>query len=327
MKSKSTFFYLYRDKRVKWIFIPLILILLWFFLALFFNPYSNFFSLTYNTRNAILTNFKTNKFSFENVLEVSFKARENDLGTVLVRFKNTNGSFKKQKNLIRFRIKEKNAPKWYYVNEYNSSIVSSLPMFPFGFPTIHDSLGKLYVFEISSQNISVKKAIEIKGGNLFFQEKYIFNRKEILFNPKEMATFLYKKIYNLFTNREILFASLLFLLPLLLYLFIAVFIGLFKLPLKKILVLSIFLSFFIAAEPRFYFFGFAFLTLIWLFLSFWYKYKSFLSFLVSFVFLLSALIFALFNLQQQVNYFSNLGYVTLLIGTIQMFMDLNKHKI
>ena len=54
-----------------------------------------------------------------------------------------------------FRIREKNSTDWYYQNKYKTDQINKEIFFPFGFPIIENSQGKVYEIEIESLHSTV----------------------------------------------------------------------------------------------------------------------------------------------------------------------------
>lgn len=78
----------------------------------------------------------------------TFKAFNNNLGTVSFRFDTTKHI---KSGLLLFRLKEQGAKKWYYENTYRTDQFMNNGLFPFGFPPISNSQGKIYEVELTFQ--------------------------------------------------------------------------------------------------------------------------------------------------------------------------------
>lgn len=124
-----------------------------------------------------------------------FEAKNNNLGIVSVLFDTHNQI---NDDYLQFSIKEIGNSRWYYSNKYKVDQFQNNTYFPFGFPEISNSKGKLYQIEIESlsgtKGNSVKAVIE----NTPFLSKYSFPKTYLLQNKKEIPIFLLSKIKSCF---------------------------------------------------------------------------------------------------------------------------------
>lgn len=202
-------------KWIKWAVIPLILLVLWLGLSLYYIRVEPGFTVLLHQHTK--ENFK--KFDDSAILagekeSAQFRAQNDYLGIVAVRF---NTFSKINDDYLLFRIKEKGSNKWYYVNKYKVDQFQNSQLFPFGFPVISDSMGKTYVFEIESLHGESKNAVAISSIEPVFVTKYQYPRTEILGNFNKVLFFFKTKLINSISNKDFLISSIIYLLPLVTY--------------------------------------------------------------------------------------------------------------
>jgi hypothetical protein len=206
----------------KWIrlgLIPLLLLTLWIGLTCLYI-------LTFDTSLSVIS-YIHGKDSFKNVsyskllkgdkISGEFKAIEDNLGIVSIKFQTfIRPPYLKEDTLI-FRLKEKSASKWYYQNYYRDGMVYEIPFFPFGFPKIADSKGKAYYFEVQSLSGNANNAVALssRGQNLF--SKYQISKSILLHDNREFAIFIVKKFVSALLTTDVRFSSFIYLLPLIFY--------------------------------------------------------------------------------------------------------------
>ncbi len=208
--------------------IPLTLFILWIVLSLFFNSEVGFSVLTYNQGNSDYVQMHTAELLAHEKVHGQFVAVENNAGIVAVRF---NTYIRINSDRLIFRIKERGAHSWYYVNSYKVDQFQPSQLFTFGFPLIKNSKGKTYQFEIESTKGTPGDAVAISPIQPVFVVKYQFPRTELFHNKQILTYFLYKKLLNSFSNIIFLLYSISYLVPLLFYL-------LMKLSYKKYVIAS-----------------------------------------------------------------------------------------
>jgi len=140
------------------------------------------------------------------------------LGIVSVRFQTYIRPPYNLEDQYLFKIKEKGAKNWYYKNTYRSGLIYDVPFFPFGFPQIVNSKGKVYDFEITSLNGNSVNAVSISSRYPIFQSKYKYSGHELLHNKNELTKFSIIKFYNAFKTPDVIFSSFIYFLPFLFYL-------------------------------------------------------------------------------------------------------------
>jgi len=204
------------NKIIKWIIIPIALLFLWLSLSLVYSSYKSFTVLHYNHNRDENNNFPIGKILKNQRIIGEFTARENNLGIVSVRLGILIHNLENADRLL-FHIREKGRDNWYYETVYDSGFFNRLDYSPFGFPTIADSKGKIYEFEIVSLNGNAYSAIEIEDKNPIYISKYKLSKDEIFKDQQSLINFAIKKVLILFSNYEDLLSSSIFLFPFVFY--------------------------------------------------------------------------------------------------------------
>jgi hypothetical protein len=203
------------NKFVITIIIPLILLFLWIVLTLVYNSDGSISVLTHRMNrdtDKISTSFS--EIYKEQKINGEFKARENNLGIVSVRF----STFKRiNDDILIFRIKEKGENKWFYENRHKVDQFQPDDYFTFGFPIISDSEGRIYEFQLESTIGEPKNAVAISNIHPIFVTKYQFGKKMLLADMDLLKKHLYKKYLNTFYNLEFFISSIIYLFPFLFY--------------------------------------------------------------------------------------------------------------
>lgn len=196
------------------IFVVLIILLLfWWGASLTKNPKISFSVINYPSE------LKDQRGQLSNGKKISgeFTAKDNHLGILYLRFDNFAMEKDRFDDLINFKIKEKNQKDWYYSNNYKKGLIQKLPLFPFGFPLIDNSKNRTYVFEIQSLSKEDKEIIKLsKNRTLLTSHQY--SNQEIFDNKTKLVSFVIKKSIVSLINIDFLLSSLIFTLPLILYL-------------------------------------------------------------------------------------------------------------
>lgn len=197
---------MYSKKQIKLI---LTLVLFIFGITGSILTYSEKFSILsffYNKNN--FSTFQTSELLKGQKITGNFKAKENSLGIVAVRF---NTHTRINEDSVIFRIKQKGESFWYYKNSYKVDQFQPNSFFTFGFPVINNSKGKTYEFEIESVHGKSGNAIALSVIEPSFMAKHQF------FDEKYTARYVIKKIINSFSNTDFIFHSIFYFLPLVFY--------------------------------------------------------------------------------------------------------------
>lgn len=204
----------YKSKSVSVFF----LLILWIFLTLWsvivFDTSTSIWS--YNHSNSDIKNVNYDLFKKGQTYRGEFIAQDNNLGIVSIRFQTYIRPPYKYEDLYLFRIREK-GKDWHYENTYRSGLIYDVPFFPFGFPIIKDSKGKTYELELSTLNTNEVNRISISKRYPILQSKYKYSRDMLLANNESMIEFLKLKFINAIKTPDLVFSSLIYLLPFILY--------------------------------------------------------------------------------------------------------------
>lgn len=207
-------------KLVLLVFIPLILVGFWIIASLVLNNTFSFSVLTYGHEKSSIESHNFEKLLKGNKITGEFVAPDNYLGIVILKFNSyLKFDFASTDYLI-FRIKEKNSNSWIYENAYRAEMLQNQLHFPFGFPVINESKNKHYVFEIESSGGTEKTAINLNKQVPSLMTGYQYPKQEILGSKMRTANFVMKKALVSFTQFNFILSSLIYLLPLFVYLLI-----------------------------------------------------------------------------------------------------------
>ncbi len=117
-----------------------------------------------------------------------FKATENNLGIVLVKFTR----FGKVLDQVEFRLGEEGKKIWYYKNKYRAAEFQNNQYFTFGFPPVVNSKNKNYFFEIESLAGTYKNGVGVSLGEPQVALVYKYTRDDLL-NLDTLSSFIFKK--------------------------------------------------------------------------------------------------------------------------------------
>ena len=154
----------------RWIFLPLILLLAAVFLSVifFFNSDLNPNVLSHNESGQKI--IKTN-----NSISGKFKASDNYLGIISVRFNKENLSG----NSI-FQIKNVLEEDWYHTATISAVQYNTLPFYSFGFPIIEKSKNQIYQFQIKlfsgNRGLSLSKQAPVLVTNYAYPKEILLKK-------------------------------------------------------------------------------------------------------------------------------------------------------
>jgi len=217
MKRKNK---LINNKLIRWIILPGLLLFFWFVLTFIYSSQYNG-SYTVISFNHSLNNF--NKYPEGRLLEGDkitgeFTAQDDNLGIVAIRFKQQQRIQWVLEDILIFRIKEKGASEWYYQNQYYSGLTYDVPFLPIGFPIINDSEDKIYQFELESTKGNDINGLVLSDKNPVLASRYQMDKTALINDSSLLVHFFYTKLLNTFDTPDILFSSIVYLLPFMLYL-------------------------------------------------------------------------------------------------------------
>lgn len=157
----------------------------------------------------ILTNHKTTEIMAGESVTGTFKAAEDNLGIVAVRF---NTFHRTNDDIITFRLKESKKSRWITEQSVRTSFEHN-KLYNFGFTPIADSKAKIYTFEITSTRATEGDAIAVSTQEPVAATKYKFSKQTLIENKNLIPLFLWKKIINEFTYSHLLYFFIIFFTP------------------------------------------------------------------------------------------------------------------
>lgn len=306
---------------IKWVIIPVVLFLLWVGLSLQFINQQGGITVLYKSHDSnSFLQLDTGKLHKGERVNATFTASENNLGIVAVRF-NTYSRINDDE--VIFRIREQGQNKWLYQNSYTVAQFQSNKHFTFGFPTIANSKGKKYEFQIESVKGNNTDAVSISPDEPIFVSKYQFEKQTLISSTSEAVNFVIKKLANSFADISFLISTSMYLLPLVLYVLWLLFFEkylarkyyLVFIPLIFLLLASIFLA---EISQLIMIIG----ILIWTFILAAYKLESRISFLLAILFLAISTIAIILSINTTAQNASVWAYVFLVIGAIQQIIEI-----
>lgn len=200
-------------KKIIIIFIAGLLFLLWLLLSYAFHSQVSFSSLIYSD---ISSNNDPGSLQKGEIFKGEIKSKENYLGSIFISFEEIPKVDYFGEDSIQFRVKEKGNENWHYLNNYRAGLISSSLVFPFGFPPISESKDKTYEYELESINGNNQNSVKL-GSSVKILTIHSFPEKEIFGSKKRILNYLAIKTINSITSLEYIYASLIFALPLFIF--------------------------------------------------------------------------------------------------------------
>lgn len=331
-KISSSLSKIISNRFVKWVLIPVVLIIFWLTSSVLYSSHESFTVLEFAHGDEVLRRTESIRLYRGTKINGSFTAKEDNLGIVALRFGYVpRVEFDKQ-DIIIFKIREKGNNNWISENEYKSGSFETNRFFPFGFAVQEYSKSKTYEFELHSIYGDAYNAVQIRNSSQNFLSKYKFTKSEILTDKNSLLRFAGLKLTSFVTNTNALFSSLVFLLPLLLY-------GLWSLfkidsfiknkglasP-KKLLILFVYAIIFIDIifnniSNSGFILG---IIGLWIYSIHVNKYSSKSSYVFSFVLIIISVITIYLSLEFSVNKITTYAYLLLIIGIIHSFIEQKK---
>ena len=200
--------------------IPIILFSLWIILTIsyIFSLDTAFSVISYVEPNNTFKNITYNRLLKNDSLDGSFVASENNLGIVQIKFQTFFRPAYADEDKILFELRQSRSATWYYKGVYRGGLIYGSPYFPFGFPVITNSKGKSYEFRIVSLRGTESNSVALAQGGTIISTKYKYTRSELLQSKSFFVSFILRKIYNAFDSTEVIFSSIVYALPLIVYL-------------------------------------------------------------------------------------------------------------
>jgi len=312
------------------IWIILSLFILWLGLSiLFVNSFS--FSVLSYTSNSLFSKPSYAPLTYKKKIFGEFKAQDDYLGIVSLKFSTPVNVLNADQDRIMFSLKQKGAKSWYYQNVFNTSIFVNNEFFPFGFQPITNSKGKLYVFEIKSLSGNKYNALHLDNENpddAIGMVSYKYSRKEISRTPFTLFNFVVKRAGIIFSSSSALFASGVYMLPLIFYLLYFLMkrtIGSrVRIKIDSIYLISILMLLDSFIQTPYIFFFFVLLG-AWLLFSFFNKVQSSVSFFLTFLFLFISVVLT-YKLRYASENIAVWAFIFFLTGILRMILEISRHE-
>ncbi len=314
-------------KIASFIIIPT-LILFWVVTSLLFINRISFSVVTYQTRNLVDSDNYSEIYR-ERSYKGEFEAIDNNLGLVIVDLGNYRRPESANEYVIVFRFKEKGDSGWAIQREYDSGLFDSQSQFSFGIPVLVDSKNKYFQFEIASEKGSLENHIKIKKKSSFITG-YQYSKSEILGVDLKAFNFFYSKFLGFITDLELLTKSLIYLIPLAIYILVLFFLNRIFLRVKyvnipftgkylKVLLLLVLIKLLLPQDFKVSMFFI--LVGVWTAIVYFLKLKSSVSFLLSFTLLILWILIIPFDLSNIQKLLNVSVYIFLAFGVFQLLYE------
>jgi len=189
----------------KWLIIPLFLAFIGLFLSIIF-----FFNSDINP-NVLPHNETADKVISKNdIISGKFKASDNYLGIISVRFNKENLSGDSV-----FQLKNVLEEDWYHTATISAEQYNTLPFYPFGFPVIEKSKDQTYQFQIKL--LSGNRGLSLSREEPVLVTNYAYPKEILLKNPSLLIEFIRNKVGYYVNNNNSWKVFLLYSLPLIFY--------------------------------------------------------------------------------------------------------------
>ena len=202
------------NKRFVVVFIVFLLTILWWSSSLIFNKYISFSVINYSYE---LSGYKTEPLLKNDKIKGEFRAKDSFLGIVYLRFNDFVKVDYQIEDILSFKIKEKGQKNWYYYNNYRTGQIKNSLLFPFGFPVIFDSKNRIYEFEIVSLAGNGHNSVQLSDSKVLLSG-HQYSKAEIQGSKMRLINYLFKKSFYSIQSIDFILSSLVFALPLFLYL-------------------------------------------------------------------------------------------------------------
>lgn len=328
-----------RPGKAKWVFIVSLLVIFWITLSVWnINKNLGTTVLTYDHSKSEIITRNFSEILAGNIIKGEFSARDKNLGIVAVRF---NTFFRINEDVVEFRIKEKGTKNWYYKNSYTTPQFQPSQYFTFGFPIIPNSEGKKYYFEIESAHGVHENAVALSAIEPIFETKYQYSKTLIMKDLRSSGGFIIRrffnsegenyavdyivrKLINIFTNVDFLISSIVYFMPLFLYIVWLLFFKKYLFDEYYLIfmpvILMILSSILNITGNDTVIIG---LTSFWFFVAFVYKLKSYFSFIFSLVLIIMSPLLLYTSLEVLSVNFTVWGYLFLVVGVLQQIIELS----
>jgi hypothetical protein len=195
-----------KNKIIKKIFIALTLIFSWaFFTLIYAYSSSNITVITSKLNSDVLISKTFNQFLKGEKITGKFVVSQNYLGQLSLRFYNYD---RKINDEVVFRIKNVDSNDWLYEHTYETNQFLPNELFPFGFPTVPDSKGKTYYFEIESVKGSPDDSVTLSRQEPLVTVGFQYPKSLIIKDKNVFSEFVTNKIKYSEINRDFIIGFL-----------------------------------------------------------------------------------------------------------------------
>lgn len=313
-------------RKIILIIIPIFLILIAFLLTLIsiYKLDGNLTTMSYKHLNNFKLSLSKGTIKPGTILRGEFISEYNNLGIVGLPIESIDWGDPTDEREYVFRIREKGSASWITENRYKTNSFYRVDIFPFGFPTVINSKGKIFEFEFVSNNQSQPIQLHIGSRGSFIVSKYHFSKNSIITNFSSFKVFLEKKIIYSLAFGEVLYSFLLYLcLPI----FYLLSIGLGMVLKKTVFAFFFFpILIYIFMLPNKNDFAFFTLISIWVLIIYKSKLSNNINFYMSIFFLLITYILVNLNISLPAEKFVEFAYMFLCIGIIIELKSLSSNK-
>jgi hypothetical protein len=143
-----------------------------------------------------------------------FQAAYDNLGMVKLRVRTLN---RINTTHISFDIREKGNGTPLASNTYTIDRFADGLLYPFGFPVISNSRGKIYEYTLRSSDGTTDNAIDLVSGYHNVATQYVFQKSSVLAGSNELLTFISEKVKSTLTDPYTILYGSIFLIPAILY--------------------------------------------------------------------------------------------------------------
>lgn len=313
-------------KIVFYVLIPVSLLFLGIASALLFNSLS-FSTLTYTHSSEDITSGPGEHMIKGDKITIEFTGRENNLGIISVNFEKFNGYNFVEEDRLLFRIKREKEEHWIYENIYGIGGFEKNFNLPFGFPLIADSKDERFVVEIVSTTGARSNSVALSTREPVIQSSYKFYASELKSSPSDLLSFLSKKLILSFTNTSFLYSSIIYFVPLGLYMFFSLFINqkgivrriLFYLVIPVVIIDSFILS---NIDTGLVLIGIG----IWIIAVYFYRLESSVSFFFCIVILVVILFVLILGQQDVIEKLAAYLYMLMVVGFVQSVYEFSNSR-
>lgn len=305
------------------------LFLFWLSISILLLSRVSFSVLTYQTENLKNASDRKIKLYKNEAYQGEFIAKDNNLGIIILSVDNYKKAKSGDEEILVFRFREKGKKNWDYKMEYSSNLFDSQSSFPFGIPLAVDSKNKHYEFELSSLRGESNNPLRFKS-SMTFITGYQYSKSEILKGGSTTLRFVLNKFIGFITDPELLFKSLIYLVPLIFYLIIYLFFKKFPVKIKeiaipfkikyiKIFILFVLLKIILPKDTNLD--GFFIALFVWIFLVSNFKLKSKVSFFFSLFLIIFWVMIIPFGFQGTQKIVNELVYAFFAFGCLQLLYE------